>query len=163
MARHPRQLDIAFTLLLASSPAVAQQGFTDAFPPEEFAARRERVIAQIGDGVAILQGTTERRGESPLRQSNQFFYLTGVTEPRAFLIIDGKARKATLFLTPAGASAGPRSLGHSVGMEVHDVRNPTPTLEPGYVFTIEPQMTMEGGELSVRLEDMSHGDLHGRG
>jgi Xaa-Pro aminopeptidase len=39
-------------------------------------------------------------------------------------------------------------------MEVHDVRNPTPTLEPGYVFTIEPQMTMEGGELSVRLEDM---------
>jgi Xaa-Pro aminopeptidase len=45
-------------------------------------------------------------------------------------------------------------LGHSVGMEVHDVRNPTVTLEPGYIFTIEPQMTMEGGELSVRLEDM---------
>jgi Xaa-Pro aminopeptidase len=39
-------------------------------------------------------------------------------------------------------------------MEVHDVRNPTATLEPGYVFTIEPQMTMPGGELSVRLEDM---------
>ena len=39
-------------------------------------------------------------------------------------------------------------------MEVHDVRNPTATLEPGYVFTIEPQMTMDGGELSARLEDM---------
>ena len=39
-------------------------------------------------------------------------------------------------------------------MEVHDVRNPTPTLEPGYVFTIEPQMTTDDGELSVRLEDM---------
>jgi Xaa-Pro aminopeptidase len=39
-------------------------------------------------------------------------------------------------------------------MEVHDVRNPTATLEPGYIFTIEPQMTMEGGELSARLEDM---------
>ena len=51
--------------------------------------------------------------------------------------------------------ANPRlSLGHSVGMEVHDVRDPTPTLEPGYVFTIEPQMTMEGGEMSARLEDM---------
>ncbi|HTE48111.1 MAG TPA: Xaa-Pro peptidase family protein, partial [Gemmatimonadaceae bacterium] len=46
------------------------------------------------------------------------------------------------------------TLGHSVGMEVHDVANPTVTLEPGYIFTIEPQMTMEGGELSVRLEDM---------
>ena len=55
---------------------------------------------------------------------------------------------------PAGASTGPRSLGHSVGMEVHDVRNPTATLEPGTIFTIEPQMTMEGGELSARLEDM---------
>ena len=88
-------------LLLATAPAVAQQGFTDAFPPEEFAARRERVMAQIGGDVAILQGTTERRGESPLRQSNQFFYLTGVTEPRAFLIIDGRTRKTTLFLTPA--------------------------------------------------------------
>jgi Xaa-Pro aminopeptidase len=55
---------------------------------------------------------------------------------------------------PDAPARGGGSLGHSVGMEVHDVRNPTPTLEPGYVFTIEPQMTMEGGELSVRLEDM---------
>src|SRR6185369_8039193 len=30
------------------------------------------------------------------------------------------------------------SLGHTVGMEVHDVHNPTATLEPGQVFTIEP-------------------------
>ncbi len=36
-------------------------------------------------------------------------------------------------------------LGHSVGMEVHDVRNPTVTLEPGYIFTIEPQMTLDDG------------------
>jgi Xaa-Pro aminopeptidase len=101
MDRHPRQLGIVLTVLLAASPALAQQGFTDAFPPEEFATRRAAVIAQIGDGVAILQGATERRGESPLRQSNQFFYLTGVTEPRAFVVIAGTTKRATLFLTPA--------------------------------------------------------------
>ena len=87
-------------LIGVSRLAGAQQGFTDAFPPEEFAARRAKVMTSIGDGVAILQGTTERRGESPLRQSNQFFYLTGVVEPRAFLVIDGRARKSTLFLVP---------------------------------------------------------------
>jgi Xaa-Pro aminopeptidase len=92
---------MALALLIAAASAVAQQGFTDAFPPEEFAARRAAVMAQIGDGVAILQGTTERRGESPLRQSNQFFYLTGVTEPRAFVLIDGRTKRTTLFLTPA--------------------------------------------------------------
>ena len=91
----------ALALLFAASPVRAQQGFTDAFPPGEFATRRAAVIAQIGDGVGILQGTTERRGESPLRQSNQFFYLTGVTEPRAFVVIDGRSRQTTLFLTPA--------------------------------------------------------------
>src|SRR6185503_11658737 len=68
------------------------------FPPEEFAARRAKLMEQIGDGVAILQGTTERPGEQPLRQSNQFFYLCGVVEPRSILVIDGKARRSTLFL-----------------------------------------------------------------
>jgi Xaa-Pro aminopeptidase len=94
---------LAVTLFAATSAVHAQQGFTSAFPPEEFAARRARVMASIGDGVAILQGTTERRGESPLRQSNQFFYVTGVTEPRALLVIDGRAHRSTLFLTPRTA------------------------------------------------------------
>src|SRR5215813_10230800 len=72
----------------------------DIFPPEEFAARRARVMAKIGDGVAIIQGTTERPGEQPLRQANQFFYVSGVVEPRAILLIDGKTHRSTLFLNP---------------------------------------------------------------
>src|SRR6185436_6315318 len=73
---------------------------TEIFPPEEFAARRAKVIAAIGEGVAILQGTTERPGEQALRQSNQFFYLTGVVEPRAIAVVDGRAKKTTIFLQP---------------------------------------------------------------
>src|SRR5215467_7765677 len=72
----------------------------DIFPPEEFAARRARVMAKIGDGVAIIQATTERPGEQPLRQANQFFYISGVVEPRAILLIDGKTKRSTLFLNP---------------------------------------------------------------
>src|SRR5215467_1395294 len=81
-------------------PLAAQPVFTDVFPPEEYAARRARVMARIGDGVAILQGTTERPGEQPLRQSNQFHYLCGVVEPRAILVIDGRSKRTTLFLQP---------------------------------------------------------------
>ncbi len=126
---------IATALLVATNSAVAQQGFTDAFPAEEFAARRERVIAQIGDGVAILQGTTERRGESPLRQSNQFFYLTGVTEPRAFLIIDGRARKTTLFLTPASPRRV-RAIGPYLDVNEESRRvTGVDAIEPRDVFT----------------------------
>src|ERR1022692_989172 len=89
---------IASTLALL--PLAAQPVFTDVFPPEEYAARRARVMAKIGEGAAILEGTTERPGEQPLRQGNQFFYLTGVVEPRALLVIDGRTKHSTLFLNP---------------------------------------------------------------
>ena len=63
------------SLLLLAAALPAQPVFTgsEVFPPEEFAARRDKVIAKIGEGVAIIQGTTERPGEQPLRQANQFF------------------------------------------------------------------------------------------
>src|SRR6185503_7043028 len=101
MRRSKRFVILTLAVAAGVQTANAQQGFTDTFPPEEFAARRAKVVAEIGDGVAIMQGTAERRGESPLRQSNQFFYLTGVTEPRAFLIVDGRTKKSTLYIAPS--------------------------------------------------------------
>jgi Xaa-Pro aminopeptidase len=97
-----REKSLIFALLFSGvvAPLLPQPVFTDVFPPEEFAARRAWVMEKIGDGFAILQGTTERPGEQPLRQSNQFFYLTGVVEPRAILTIDGRTKKSTLFLNP---------------------------------------------------------------
>jgi Xaa-Pro aminopeptidase len=97
----PTRLALVLSALLGAS-GDAQPVFTatEIFPPEEFAARRAKVLAQISDGVAILQGTTERPGEQPLRQSNQFFYLTGVVEPRAIAVIDGRTKKTTVFLQP---------------------------------------------------------------
>src|SRR4051794_41059641 len=82
--------------------AFAQPVFTgtEIFPTEEFASRRARIFAEIGDGVAVLQGTTERPGEQPLRQSNQFFYVTGVVEPRAIALLDGRTKQTTIFILP---------------------------------------------------------------
>jgi len=93
-------LIIAAGLFVASPRAQPVFRGTEVFPPEEFAAHRAKVLAQIGDGVAIVLGTTEPPGEMPFRQNSQFFYLTGVTEPRAAVIIDGRAKKTTVFLEP---------------------------------------------------------------
>jgi Xaa-Pro aminopeptidase len=91
----------------------AQPVFTGAeiFPLDEFAARRARLIQSLGDSVAILQGTTERPGEQPLRQNNQFFYLTGVVEPRAIVTIDGRTKRSTLFLQPFNERREARMFG----------------------------------------------------
>jgi Xaa-Pro aminopeptidase len=109
-----RRLWLSPALLIALSISLfAQPVFTDIFPPEEFAARRAKVMAQIGDGVAVLQGATERPGEQPLRQNNQFFYLTGVIEPRAILVIDGKAKRSALYLY-GGAERRERMFGSAM-------------------------------------------------
>lgn len=47
-----------------------------------------------------------------------------------------------------------RSLGHNVGMEVHDVSAPMEVLKPGLVFTIEPALTVPEDRIYIRLEDV---------
>jgi len=111
MRRH--LLCVLILLVVHNSRTSAQPVFGNIFPPEEFAARRAKVMQQIGDGVAILQGTTERPGEQPFRQGNQFFYLCGVAEPRAILLIDGKSRRTTLYLY-AGAERRERMFGSAM-------------------------------------------------
>ena len=84
----------------AAYPAAAPPVFTTAFPPEEFAAHRAALLDRIGEGVAVMQGATELPSYQRFRQSNGFFYLTGVEVPRALLLLDGRSRQATLFLAP---------------------------------------------------------------
>ena len=98
-------LPAALTLAVFCSAIKAQPVIIGIFPPEEFAARRARVIEKIGDGVAVLQGTTERPGEQPLRQSTSFTILCGVIEPRAILLVEGKTKRTTLFLAAGGSGA----------------------------------------------------------
>jgi Xaa-Pro aminopeptidase len=83
-------------------------------PPDEFAARRARVVERIGDAVAILQGATERPGEQPFRQNNQFFYLTGVAEPRAILLVDGRTKQTTIFVKAYDERREQRMFGPSL-------------------------------------------------
>src|SRR5829696_618958 len=116
-------LTVLAAVFFIAAPA-AQPVFTggEIFPPEEFAARRAKMMDRIGDAVAVLQGTTERPGEQPLRQNNQFFYLTGVVEPRAIVTIDGRTRKTTLYLQPKNERREQRMLGPGLSPGVEAAR-----------------------------------------
>jgi Xaa-Pro aminopeptidase len=91
---------LASLLLVGTSAPSAQPLFTDSLPKQEFAERRAKLMEKIGDGVAIIQGTTETGNARKFRQNNQFYYLTGVEVPRAILIVDGKTKRSELFLPP---------------------------------------------------------------
>jgi Xaa-Pro aminopeptidase len=60
---------------------------------------------------------------------------------------------ATAFVERYRASRS-NSLGHTIGLEVHDVRLASDVLLPGHIFTIEPAMHVAGERLSLRLEDV---------
>ena len=97
---------LAFCVMLPAASVVAADSppvQTD-FPPEEFQARWAIVYDRIGDhGVAMIQGAPKANGFLVPRQSNEFYYLCGIEAPHAYLVLDGRDRKATLFLPPRDA------------------------------------------------------------
>lgn len=91
----------ACLLSVAPSPGRAQaaHGYQTDFAREELAARRARVYDAIGaQAVAVVQGATGEPGFSVFRQSNDFYYLTGVESAHAYLLLNGRSRRSTLYL-----------------------------------------------------------------
>ncbi|MCX6132651.1 MAG: Xaa-Pro peptidase family protein [Ignavibacteriales bacterium] len=99
-----RKNTLLLICLLVFSPLVslAQEGFalfTTDFPPEEFAARRAALYDVIGSSaIAVLQGAPGPAGYVRFRQSNEFYYLSGIEIPHSYLLLDGSTRRATLYL-----------------------------------------------------------------
>jgi Xaa-Pro aminopeptidase len=69
------------------------------FDKAEHAARRARVMAQIGDGVAVFLGATTPASDVAFRQGHDFFYMTGVEIPDAIVVVDGARKESVLFFT----------------------------------------------------------------
>jgi Xaa-Pro aminopeptidase len=85
----------ALTLCLAfATPTSAQVAFDKA----EFAARRAKVFEQIGEGgIAIVFAADPHVHAVKFRQSPDFYYLTGIEEPGALLLLVGKTRQSVVF------------------------------------------------------------------
>ncbi len=109
--------------LLAGASSLAAQVESPAgpVPPELLQARRARLLERIGAGVAIVRAAEPRSIEgdypqdSDYRESNDFFYLTGLEAPGGSLVLHARAAgpdSVVLYLPARDAAAevwtGPR-------------------------------------------------------
>jgi Xaa-Pro aminopeptidase len=94
-----RLLITCFLPLATSLGQASAHGYQADFSRDELAARRARIFDAIGaQGMAVLQGATGEPGFSVFRQSNDFYYLSGIESAHAYLLLNGRTRRSTLYL-----------------------------------------------------------------
>jgi Xaa-Pro aminopeptidase len=72
----------------------------------------------------------------------------------AYRFTDEKIKAAATTFVNRYKNSQSNSLGHTVGLEVHDVRLGSDVLKPGHLFTIEPAMIIPDLHFGIRLEDV---------
>ncbi|MDP3136654.1 MAG: aminopeptidase P N-terminal domain-containing protein [Burkholderiaceae bacterium] len=109
-----------------------------------YAQRRARLASQLGrDGIAIIptapQQPRNRDSDFLYRHDSYFYYLSGFTEPNAWLVITGDGR-STLFCAPKdlereiwdgirlGPEAAPAALGVDAALAVNELDTQLPRL-----------------------------------
>lgn len=69
------------------------------FSTNAFIARRAIVFDEIGNqAIALIQGANGVDGFNVFRQSNSFYYLCGLETAHAYLLLDGRNKRTTLYL-----------------------------------------------------------------
>ncbi len=91
-------------LFLALLPSAL---FAQDFDQAEFAARREKLLAKIPDGIAVVLGGIEHPYPTRFRQSPDFYYLTGLKEPGTVLVLNGVTKNAAVFAVKRPEFGGP--------------------------------------------------------
>ena len=134
-------------------------------PSAVYAARRARVAAQIGaNAIAIVPTAPERQrnrdSDFPYRHDSYFYYLTGFTEPNAWLVITGDGR-STLFCQPKdvereiwdgirlGPDAAPAALGVDEAFSVNELDQRLPKLLENRAVVWYPFATHPGLETRI--------------
>ena len=130
-----------------------------------YAHRRATLAAQLGPGgIAIIPTALEqprnRDSDFLFRADSYFWYLTGFTEPRAWLLVEGSGR-TTLFCQPKdlereiwdgirlGPAAVPATLGLDAAFSVAEIDTQLPILLDGKSVVWYPFATHKGLETRV--------------
>ena len=80
-------------ILVLASSIFAQQPFNKS----EFVSRRAKLFEKISDGVAVIFAAKGQHYPVKFRQAPDFYYLTGIEEPGAVLVLSGPTKSAILF------------------------------------------------------------------
>lgn len=106
-------------LLLSQSIVTAQEKhyYQTDFPIEEFEVRRTKIFDEIGsNSIALIQSAPSVAGFKVFRQTNTFYYLCGLEEGHAYLLLNGKNKSTTLYL-PHREEGRERSQGKILSYE----------------------------------------------
>ena len=136
-----------------------------AFAAPIYAQRRARLVAQLGpDAVAIVPTAPERPrnrdSDFLFRHDSYFYYLSGFTEPQAWLVIESSGR-STLFCQPKdlereiwdgyrlGPDAAPEALGVDAAHPVTELAEKLPPLLENKATVWYPFATHTGLESQI--------------
>src|SRR3954469_1027489 len=125
--KYSTRLLLFVALLSAGAQTLSAQA---AFDKSEFAARRAKLFEKIADGVAVVLAADSHVQPVKFRQSPDFYYLTGVEEPGAVLLLVGKTRESFVFVRPKEtwelSVEGPGLLNVPKASEVYGVTGVAP-------------------------------------
>jgi Xaa-Pro aminopeptidase len=161
-------------ILLCSFALPAPAG-PEASGPEVFQKRRKALARALDGSPVLIFGAETVQAYDPFRQSNRFYYLTGVEEPNAALLLVPAEKREVLFLEPADPRmlrwTGPRmepgrEARKKTGFEEIRLRDELPDVldrlfmgkpSPSLYFPVSPE------EIGRRIQDASAGPLTQRG
>ena len=117
----------------------------------EFAARRERLLEAMGDGVAVFPSAPlalrNRDIEHPYRQDSDLYYLTGFAEPESALVLTNQhdEHRVILFVRPRkrereiwdGPRAGIEGAVERFGADAAFPIDELPSKLPDYIGNVE--------------------------
>ncbi|HEX8476661.1 MAG TPA: Xaa-Pro peptidase family protein [Pyrinomonadaceae bacterium] len=89
-------MTFVFCLMLAAISHAAVAADKN-FDKNEFAARRAKLLEQMPDGIAVIPAGDAHIHAVKFRQSPDFFYLTGIEEPGAVLVLVGPRKMSVVF------------------------------------------------------------------
>lgn len=112
---------LLFWLVSTQLHAQEKHHYQTDFSQEEFAQRRATVFGKIGNNaIALIQGARGVDDFNVFRQTNSFYYLTGLETPHAYLLLNGKNKSTTLYL-PHRDSGRERGEGKILSAEDGDL------------------------------------------